>query len=240
MICIVIIAITGSYIASDIATRAQAMKEIATIQQFKETEQTQQAQSPEQVFDSLKAINSDYIFWMTIENTNIDLPVVKGKNNSDYLHLTIYKKRNNAGTLFLDCQNDAALTDQNTVIYGHSRYDGTMFSQLSGYKNQAFYESHPLITIATRDKVYYYQVFSCNIVSADFDYRSSDYGKDFMSFVSKMRSDSFLDSAAKVDSSSRILTLSTCGTGNKAKRTAVLCVLLNPEGEDIDTNALQI
>ena len=34
---------------------------------------------------ALKEINEDYLFWISIPETNVNYPVVKSKNNEDYL-----------------------------------------------------------------------------------------------------------------------------------------------------------
>ena len=239
-LCATIMAVCAIYIIIDNVNRSRGSGDIKTVQQFK----TQTLQSPGEslssFYDSMKGINEDYVFWLTIPDTDIDLPVVQGNDNSYYLTKTIYRTKSNTGTLFLDCNNANDLSDQNTVIYGHTLYGGGMLSSLKGYKKQSFYESHPFIILTTGDHVYYYQVVSCSFVSAYADYRSRSYGSGIVDFIAQMRADSFIRTKAKVDAGSHIITLSTCGTGDKQKRTAVIAVLLNPNGEEIDLSQFEL
>ena len=239
-LCATIMAVCAIYIIIDNVNRSRGSGDIKTVQQFK----TQTLQSPGEslssFYDSMKGINEDYVFWLTIPDTDIDLPVVQGNDNSYYLTKTIYRTKSNTGTLFLDCNNANDLSDQNTVIYGHTLYGGGMLSSLKGYKKQSFYESHPFIILTTSDHVYYYQVVSCSFVSAYADYRSRSYGSGIVDFIAQMRADSFIRTKARVDAGSHIITLSTCGTGDKQKRTAVIAVLLNPNGEEIDLSQFEL
>ena len=239
-LCATVMAVCAIYIIIDNVNRSKGSGDIKTVQQFK----TQTLQSPGEslssFYDSMKGINGDYVFWLTIPDTDIDLPVVQGNDNSYYLTKTIYRTRSNTGTLFLDCNNANDLSDQNTVIYGHTLYGGGMLSSLKGYKKQSFYESHPFIILTTGEHVYYYQIVSCSYVSAYADYRSRSYGSGIVDFIAQMRADSFIRTRAKVDAGSHIITLSTCGTGDKQKRTAVIAVLLNPNGEEIDLSQIEL
>ena len=71
-------------------------------------------------FDSLLKRNSDVAGWIYIPDTNIDEPLVKGKNNDSYLHLTVNKNKSIAGSIFIEETNDRNLEDSNTIIYGHN------------------------------------------------------------------------------------------------------------------------
>ncbi len=42
--------------------------------------------------EDLSKINSDFKFWLSVENTNINYPVVQSKDNSYYLDKDFYKK----------------------------------------------------------------------------------------------------------------------------------------------------
>ena len=60
-----------------------------------ENQQTaKQAQTKQTVidFDALKKINPDVVSWITIPGTNIDYPLLQGKDNNQYLHTKIWKE----------------------------------------------------------------------------------------------------------------------------------------------------
>ena len=69
-------------------------------------------------FNQLKSINEDIIGWIYIPNTNIDYALLKGKTNDTYIHTNYEKKYSFGGSIFLDEDNNASLTDSNTIIYG--------------------------------------------------------------------------------------------------------------------------
>ncbi len=235
-LCIVGLMISGYFLMADILPRIENRKNIKDIQQVSPILDTESDPTKIPSIEYLKEINKDIIGWINIPGTNIDYPILQCSNNDYYLQYSYNEKWNDAGSIFLDCENDDDFTDQNSVIYGHARYDGSMFAQVLYYKKQSQYNKAPFITIVLEGKVYYYQIFSANIVEAVYNYRESDYGDDFMDFIRTMRKSSMIKSSAKVNADSRIITLSTCTNVIENGRLALLAVLLNPDGEKIDLN----
>ncbi|MGL4656201.1 MAG: sortase domain-containing protein, partial [Sarcina sp.] len=97
-------------------------------------------------FDNLKEINPDYQFWIQINNTNIDYPVVKGTDNEYYLENDFYKKPLKDGSVFLDYKNNFG-TSFNNIIFGHNMKNGNIFSNLNKFKNEDFYNTNKIIKI---------------------------------------------------------------------------------------------
>ncbi len=232
--CIVGLMISGYFLMSDIIPRFQNAKNIKKIQEVSPIIDTTTDPDKLPSIEYLKEINKDIVGWINIPNTNVDYPLLQCSNNDYYLQYSYNEKWNDAGSIYLDYRNDDDFSDQNTVIYGHARYDGTMFAQVLYYKKQSQYKKAPFITIVLEGKVYYYQIFSANILEAYEDYRKPDYGSDFMNFVREMRSSSMIKSSAKVDKNSKIITLSTCTNVIEDGRLALFAVLLNPDGEKIN------
>ena len=50
----------------------------------------------------LSDINSDYKFWINVEGTNVDYPVVQGSNNDFYLNHDFNGNYLSSGSIFLD------------------------------------------------------------------------------------------------------------------------------------------
>ena len=69
----------------------------------------------------LRDINSDVLGIQTIPGTNINYPVLKSKDNNEYLYRDIYKKLNDNGSLFLDYECNLNDSSDNVIIYGHKR-----------------------------------------------------------------------------------------------------------------------
>ena len=235
--CMVVLLISTTLIANDIIPRVQAKKEYEDLQVFSPVTSLQ-ANSDEKdkapTFDDLKEINPEYLGWINIKDTEIDFPVVQTTDNDYYLNVSFRDNYNDAGAIFVDYENSADFSDQNTVIYGHMRLDGTMFAPLKHYTDQEHYEKHPFITMTFDEHTYYYQIFSVKAFEATDDYRSPDYGDNFPNFIDGLRSYSYINSSADVGISDKILTLSTCTDIIKDGRLAIFAVLLNPDGSEIN------
>ncbi len=78
----------------------------------------------------LKELNSDIVGWITLDDTSIDFPVVKGADNDDYLDKNYLHEYSTGGSIFLDYRNDALFGDQYSVIYGHNIRSGLMLSDI--------------------------------------------------------------------------------------------------------------
>ena len=92
-------------------------------------------------FAALSEINPDIVAWIYIEGTEINYPVVQGSDNQYYLKHLFNGKWNSSGCIFLDSRNTPDFSDRHSIIYGHHMKNGTMFSGLTEYKKQEFYEA---------------------------------------------------------------------------------------------------
>ena len=118
------------------------------------------------VFDALNAINSDICAWVTLDNTNIDFPVVQGENNLSYINMDIYGNFSLAGSIFLDVRNAADFTDGCSILYGHHMEESGMFGDLDLYKEERFFHENRTGTLILPDRVYDLDIFACLVVSA--------------------------------------------------------------------------
>ena len=116
-------------------------------------------------FGALQKINSDIIAWIYCPDTQINYPVVQGKDNEYYLNHLLDGSYNANGTLFMDyrCVPD----DRNTIIYGHNMRSGNMFGELVNYKRQAFYNKHPVMYLFTPDASYKLHLFAGVVVDSE-------------------------------------------------------------------------
>lgn len=122
---------------------------------------------PEIDFEALQAVNEDVIGWLYLPDTVINYPVVQGEDNSYYLKHLVDGTYNANGCLFVDCKNQSNLTDDNTLIYGHHMDSGKMFASLVKYKEQEFYDTHPVIYLLTKDEVYLVELFAGYTTTSD-------------------------------------------------------------------------
>ena len=183
-------------------------------------------------FASLKRVNEDVIGWIYIEALDgVSYPVVKGTDNSTYLHMTYEKNYNFAGTIFIDYENSADFNDCNTLVYGHNMKNGSMFGQLKEFsKDEATYQKSRYFWIFTPEKSYRYEIISAYTTAVNSDTYTlfKGPGQEFQDYLNKITGYSEIKTTpGEMTISDRIVTLSTC-TGNEATRYVV-------QGKRVDT-----
>lgn len=97
-------------------------------------------------------VNDDIVGWISIPDTNIDLPVVQGEDNDFYLHNGVDGQYNyELGCPFLDYRCEADFTGLNSIVYAHNMEGHLMFSDIDQYKEKAFMQSHPTGILTLED-----------------------------------------------------------------------------------------
>lgn len=165
-------------------------------------------------FNDLLNTNKDTVAWLNVSGTNINYPVVQTVDNSYYLSHAFDKTLNKAGWVFMDYRNDANTFNQNTIIYAHSRYDGTMFGSLktiltsSWYKNKDNY----IIRMSTPKENTMWQIFSTYIIPKESYYITTNFKNygDYATFLKTIKERSEEEFSGTVNTNDKILTLSTC------------------------------
>jgi len=167
---------------------------------------------PEVDFEGLLKKNPDTIGWIYCPETHIDYPVVQGKTNDEYLHKSFEGARNVAGSIFMDAENKADLSDFNTVLYGHHMRNGSMFRDLDHYKEEEYYKKHPYMLYMTPDKNYVVEIFAGFVSSVKEDSWDIVFPttEDRQKWIDKRLDKSAFKGIITPDINSHILTLSTC------------------------------
>ena len=98
---------------------------------------------------ALQELSDDAVAWLTIDNTNIDYPVMQGKDNSEYLNRKPYGKYSLSGSIFLDSRCDNEFNDIYSLIYGHHMDYGSMFGALDNFIKPDFFNEHKKGTLIT-------------------------------------------------------------------------------------------
>ena len=106
-------------------------------------------------FDALKEVNPDIEAWLYYESTNINYPVVKGKDNDYYLTVGFDNTWALGGSLFIDCVTKAPFEQFNTIIYGHHMKDGSMFGSIKNLKDPEYAKEHPQFELIRPDGKYH-------------------------------------------------------------------------------------
>jgi len=168
---------------------------------------------------SLIKTNSDTVGFISIEGTNINYPVVQAKDNDYYLTHSFQKKYNQAGWIFMDYRNKPDFSDPNTIIYGHSQVDKTMFGTLKNILSSNWLKdkNNYIIRYVTLTETMLFQVFSIYIIPVESYYientfSSTEYHKNWLKTMVERSEHDF---KTEVNEEDKVITLSTCkGNGN--------------------------
>lgn len=165
-------------------------------------------------FDMLLEQNHETIGWISIEQLEIEFPIVQTANNVFYLKHTFDRTENKYGTIMLNCDNKATFTDQNSIIYGHTFEDDSMFGPLKDYLDiqdelEHFYIYTPHETIE-------YEIIAVAQVEKTHDiYQVKFKDGDFLRCMEDIKDKASYYNYSK-DTEEEIVTLSTCSdNGNK-------------------------
>ena len=156
----------------------------------------------------IKNINEDIIGWIIVDNTNINYPIVQTNNNEYYLNHNLDKEYSSAGWIFMDSNNK--LDDQNLIIYGHHRRDGSMFGSVDRLINK---NKLGKIKLIIDNKTYNYNIFSIYKSEKDYNYRTRNYN-NFNKKIQEFKKRSITDYNVNIKNKKQIITLSTCDNDN--------------------------
>ncbi len=161
---------------------------------------------------ALGEINPDVMGWLRLEDTVIDYPLVQGEDNSHYLTHLFTGEENKIGSLFLDYRAAPDFSDRCTAIYGHHMKDGTMFTSLTRYRAQDYYDAHPVMRLSTPGQEYELRIFAGIIGdgSREFVRFQFEDDADFLDYVDTLKASSTFQSEESVAAGDNIVALVTC------------------------------
>jgi len=178
----------------------------------------------------LQKINSDTVGFISVSGTNINYPIVQTTNNEYYSNHSFRKKRNNAGWIFMDYRNNALDFDRNTIFYGHSRFDGTMFGSLKNVltTNWLNDRNNHIVRLSTINENTLWQIFSVYTIPVENYYLNIDFitDEEYNTWLQTMLNRSIHDFNTTLDINDRVITLSTCADTNNKQRIVVHAKLL--------------
>ncbi len=179
-------------------------------------------------YAELKAINGDYFLWIYIPGTNINYPVVKARDNEEYLYKNFKGEENKGGCLFLDYRNESE-KDDNVIIHGHNMKDQSMFGTLSKLLNSEYLKENKKIYLYLENKILEYEIFSVYVNSGDYNPYVTNFNSDeeYYEYINNEIRKSYFD-LEYIDNGKRdILTLSTCTKATGDERTIVNAKLIS-------------
>lgn len=161
--------------------------------------------------------NNDLIGWISIDGTKVDYPVMQTKDNPDfYLKRAFDKSYSDYGVPYLAENCDIGISD-NLVLYGHHMNNGTMFSDLCKYAEEAFYQEHKIIRFDTLDSFGEYEVvaaFKTVAYSENgfkyYHFVRAEQEEDFNEYIAKCKELAMYDTGVTAEYGDQLITLSTC------------------------------
>lgn len=239
----IIVACVG-YIAYDVISKEQRGNvydelQATAVKKIPETKKAPEEQVEIPIdFAALQAQNPDIYAWIQIEGTNINYPILQSATDDGYyLDYTADHQYGLPGSIYTEGSvNTKEFTEFNTLIYGHDMRDGSMFQNLHKYTDETFMDEHRTVIIYTPEKKLTYQIFAAVVyddrhIMHSFDFQLEGERQAFLDSIEMQRDfGNIVKNDVEVTPDSRIITMSTCMTGQDDKRFIVGAVLVNEEG----------
>ncbi len=156
---------TSTTTATAITTSIVTKGEISSTTTSETTTATPELPSEvkEQLIDTAQSLNNAYpdaIGWLYIPDTVINYPVMQSDDNFYYLDHAYDGSPLKAGSVYLDCRCEGRFQNPINIVYAHNMKNGSMFAQITRFKNESFFESHKYGWLATPEAVYRIDFFS--------------------------------------------------------------------------------
>lgn len=165
-------------------------------------------------------LNNDLIGWVSVEDTQIDYPVMQNSDDSEYyLHRGFEHEENDEGLPFLDIRCAINPDSTNLLIYGHNMKNGHIFADLMKYESRDFFEKHRIIRFDTIYEEGFYDIIA--VFRTHIAYVGEDtfryYGlidasdeSEFNTYIENVKDLSIYETGVTASYGDKLLTLSTC------------------------------
>ena len=182
-------------------------------------------------FTELFKLNPHLVGWISIEDTNVNYPVVQtAQGNADYyLYRNYYRENDAHGCIYVREQCDVFKPTDNITIYGHRMKDHTMFGHLAKYERKEFWQDHQYIQFNTLKAHHIYQIVTVFTTTANlgegFQYHLYE---DFLDeaecneFLATARENALYDTGLTAAYGDKFITLSTCEYTKENGRLVIL------------------
>lgn len=192
-------------------------------------------------YTELFSQNSDMVGWISVDDTNINYPVMQSKDNPNfYLKHGFDKSYSDYGCPYMQENCDMIAPSDNLIIYGHHMNNGSMFADLMKYTNKDFYENHKTIHFnSITDKVDYavVAVFKTVAYSSEgfryYDFVDAENAEGFDEYIAKCKALSLYDTGVTAEYGDKLITLSTCEYSRKNGRMVVVAKQMKSGDTDV-------
>jgi len=169
-------------------------------------------------FEDLQAINPDVFAWLTVYGTNIDYPIVQGKDNIKYVNTSAEGRHSLSGAIFLDYRTSSDFSDFSSILYGHHMETATMFGEIGLFHENTYFSARKYGTLYYGGKEHGLEFFA--FVHADaYDgsvfrvkVTDEDEKQEYLDLLAKIAMHTRGDVPVTIDD--RIVLLSTCSSNS--------------------------
>jgi sortase B len=197
-------------------------------------------------FGELLKKNPDVCAWIKVDGTRIDYPIVRGKDDFEYLEKDVEGKFSASGSLFLDSACSRNFDEPYEVVYGHHMDADKMFGDLDKFLSKKFFNSHKSATLYLPSQTLQLEVvgviqadaYDGTIFSTPANAERRQEVEDRLKRDAKfLREDSLGKGSPAADGSGatgegQIIALSTCADVGANTRTIVMCRVVSRKAED--------
>lgn len=197
-------------------------------------------------FGELMKKNPDVCAWLTVDGTKIDYPIVRGKDNFEYLEKDALGGFSASGSLFLDSECSKNFDEPYEVVFGHHMDKDKMFGDLDKFLNEKFFKTHKKATLYLPnqtlklevDAVIQADAYDGTIFSTPADStRLQEVEGKLQKDAKFLRGDSLGKGSPATDGSGatggdQIIALSTCADDGANARTIVMCKVVSRTAGD--------
>lgn len=174
-------------------------------------------------FQELLAINPDVKGWITFYNTNIDYPVLQGKDNMEYVNKDVYGNFSLSGAIYLASECAGDFSDPYSLIYGHHMENGAMFGGIDEFADPAYFASHTTGLIQTVNGNYDLRAFACVRTDAYESMIYSTQGKSYESLADYIKANAVSYDQKGAKAGGNLVALSTCADLETYGRLVLFC-----------------
>lgn len=181
----------------------------------------------------LYELNDDTIGWLTIDDTNIDYPVMQSMEDEEYyLERGFDKEYNSNGCLIMDTDSvvgsgtkdndyaDGTLPSTNLIIHGHHMKNGEMFGNLDKFKDVKYFKDHRTIEFSSLYENREYEICAVFLsqvylktqtdVFKFYNFFQADTEEEFNDFYDNIKKLSLYDTGVTAKYGDEFITLSVC------------------------------
>ena len=150
--------------------------------------------------------------WILSEGTPINYPIMHGTDNDFFLSHLPDGKKQKAGSIFLDYRNKPDYSDKSIVIYGHYMRTREMFGSFGGYREQSYYEDHPVMYIFTPERDFAVMLFSAYLLDSAVEVPPMTFKDDdaFLKHVENIKKRSFFKTGVEISPGDQIVSMASC------------------------------